>query len=147
MSSETGSRRARARATRERIVESAFRLMSERGYSATTLTAIAKDASVAVQTIYFLFHSKPELLRDAFAYAVQGDHASVSSSRRPRFEEMRAEPDLPKAVRILIAAVMDVFRRAGPLRSAFQALADDPETAAFHARGEQERHEGYGRIL
>jgi len=147
MVSEAGSRRARARATRERIVESAFRLMSEQGYSATTLTAVAKDAGVAVQTIYFLFHSKPELLRDAFAYAVQGDHTPVSPGERTWFEKMRAEPNLPKALRILIGAMVEIFRRASPLRSAFQALADDPETAAFHARGEQERHEGYGRIL
>lgn len=140
-------RKARARATRERIVEAAFRLMSKRGYGPTTITEIASEAGVAVQTVYFLFHNKAALLRDVFTFAVQGDHESTEPGQRAWFEKMRREPDPRQAIEIAVSATAEIFRRVSPLRAAFQMLADDPETVAFHKHGEQLRHDGYRRIV
>ncbi len=49
---------------------------------------IAVQASVAVQTVYFLFHNKPALMRAAFEYAVHGDHLRMSPAQRPWFMAM-----------------------------------------------------------
>ena len=56
------NRRDRAKATRRRIAEAALHRFSEQGYAATTMDAIARDAGVAVQTVYFTFHTKAEVL-------------------------------------------------------------------------------------
>src|SRR5437763_1750044 len=57
------SRKERAGETRRRMLEAASRLFSRRGYANTTLKSVAAEAGVAVQTVYFTFHSKAELLQ------------------------------------------------------------------------------------
>ena len=63
------TRRERAKATRRRIAEAALARFSGQGYAATTMDAIAADASIAVQTVYFTFHTKAELLIAALKIA------------------------------------------------------------------------------
>ncbi len=66
------TRRERAKATRRRIAEAALARFSGQGYAATTMDAIAGDAGVAVQTVYFTFHTKAELLIAALKIAAVG---------------------------------------------------------------------------
>lgn len=47
---------------REAILESAFRLFSERGYSETSLPAIARAAGMSTANVYIYFESKIEIL-------------------------------------------------------------------------------------
>ena len=56
-------REERAAVTRGRITDAARRLFRSRGYGATTLTDVAREAGVAVQTIYAVYRSKPGILR------------------------------------------------------------------------------------
>jgi AcrR family transcriptional regulator len=51
------TRHERAPATRQRITRVAYALFSERGYAETTMAEIAEAAGVAVQTVYFAFHT------------------------------------------------------------------------------------------
>lgn len=55
-------RAAQSAATRAAIVASARRLFAEQGYASTSIEAIARDAQVAVQTIYAIFGSKRAML-------------------------------------------------------------------------------------
>jgi len=56
-------REERAAVTRARITDAARRLFRTRGYGATTLTDVAGEADVAVQTIYAVYRSKSGILR------------------------------------------------------------------------------------
>ncbi|MHB8459146.1 MAG: TetR/AcrR family transcriptional regulator [Candidatus Limnocylindrales bacterium] len=56
-------REERAAVTRGRITNAARQLFRSQGYGATTLTAVAWEAGVAVQTIYAVYRSKPGILR------------------------------------------------------------------------------------
>ena len=60
------SRRARAEEeraeTRRRVVEAARRLFLEKGYVATTMADIRKEAGVAIQSVYNAGRSKADLL-------------------------------------------------------------------------------------
>jgi AcrR family transcriptional regulator len=47
---------------RDAILESAFRLFSEQGYSDTTLPAIARAAGISTANVYIYFASKLEIL-------------------------------------------------------------------------------------
>ena len=55
-------RAERARVTRERIAAAARQLFRRHGYAATTLTDIAAEAGVAVQTVYAVYGSKAGIL-------------------------------------------------------------------------------------
>jgi AcrR family transcriptional regulator len=57
------TRAERAAATRARILAAARSLFGTRGYGATTLTEIAAEADVAIQTVYAVFRSKHGILR------------------------------------------------------------------------------------
>jgi AcrR family transcriptional regulator len=73
------NRKLRARQTRARIAASAARLFAERGYLGTPMDAIAAEAGVAVQTVYFAFRTKPELLIAAYDQAVLGNLDTVGA--------------------------------------------------------------------
>ena len=55
--------RAKGEQTRQLILETALRLFRERGYTETTMRAIAKEAGVAVGNAYYYFDSKEHLIQ------------------------------------------------------------------------------------
>ena len=60
--SEPTYRQVQASATRDRIAEAARRLFAEHGYGATSMAAVAREAGVAVRTVYSAFGAKREIL-------------------------------------------------------------------------------------
>jgi AcrR family transcriptional regulator len=55
-------RQAQAGETRRQILEAAHELFIERGYAGTTIEAIAKEAGVALKTVYAIFKNKWKIL-------------------------------------------------------------------------------------
>jgi AcrR family transcriptional regulator len=138
------SRKQRARATRRRMVEAAYRLFCQRGLG-VPLTAVAAEAGVAVQTVYFTFHTKVELLREALQYAVHGDDRPEPPHERPWFTQMVAEPDPRRAVDILLLGTQGIYDRLAPLAAVFHS--GDPEVAAMWRHSEELRHTGMGLMV
>ena len=75
-------RRARATATRARVVEAAMALFIERGYVATTIDAIAERADVSAETIYSTFGNKRALRRGSSMSRSRAPATPVRSSTR-----------------------------------------------------------------
>jgi len=138
-STKGDGRTARSRATRRRITEAAYKLFCERGFG-VPMTAIAEEAGVAVQTLYFSFHTKLDLLSAALQLAVLGDDRPVPPHEREWFAEMVAETDPRAALRILLEGTQGIYDRLGPLAGVF--ATNDPEVAAMWARSEELRLEG-----
>lgn len=138
------ARRGRARLTRRRMVEAAYRLFSEQGYS-VPLTAIAGEAGVAIQTIFFTFHTKQELLSEALTLAVLGDERPLAPHEREWFEAFAAEPDPRLAVGILVDNTQAIFERVAPLLGVFRT--SDPDVAEMWRHSEDLRHEGYRKVV
>lgn len=67
------TRKERSERTRRAIVQAATDEFRASGYHGTTMAAIARRAGVAVQTVYFVFHTKPLLLTATIDQAVMGD--------------------------------------------------------------------------
>ena len=138
-------RKERARATRRRMVEAAYRLFSEHGYT-VPLTDVAREAEVAVQTLYFTFHTKAELLQEVLQLAVLGDDLPMAPYERPWFGKMVAEPDPRKAAQIFVDASTAIFERVGPLSPSI-TRSGDPEVDALWSHSEQLRLDGYRRVM
>jgi AcrR family transcriptional regulator len=142
------TRKERAAATRERILAAAYEAFVESGFQATTMPSIAERAGVAVQTVYFVFHSKTELLRAVSDAAVIG----VSDPRPPNLAEWyqaavnAADPE--QALAAFAAGVATILDRMGPLTPVLaSAAALEPMIAEHLAHTEQLRVEGYGAFI
>ena len=142
------SRRDRARATRLRITKAAYALFCERGYAGTTMADVAAAADVAVQTVYFTFHTKSELLSRAYDLAVLGEGDPLPPEQQPWHARMIAEPNLVPALRIVVEGIGEILSRATPLDTVVRAGAgSDPDTARIRALHEGWRADGYRRML
>jgi len=145
------SRRGRAKATHWRIIKAAYRLFCAQGYAGTTMAEIADAAGVAVQTVYFAFHTKATLLSRAYDFAVMGEEEPQIPQRQAWYQAMTAEPDVTQALRHFVTGVGEITRRVTPLSLAAQAAADgDPDTArvmAFHDRMQADAYREVVQLL
>jgi AcrR family transcriptional regulator len=151
-------RRQRALATRRRILKAAYRLFCANGYVATTMDAIAAEAGVAVQTLYFTFHTKGAMLSETLGAVIMGFDKWVGQPREPfdpaeapkRFEwysAFEAEPDARRALAIFVENSEETMRLGGALVAVLQAAASDPDAASVHAIGERRRVDSSRTIL
>jgi AcrR family transcriptional regulator len=129
-------------------MRAAYTLFCEQGYAATTMAQVAKAAGVAVQTVYFTFHTKPALLSRAYEVAVGGEPEPVIPEQQPWYAEMLAAPDITVALRAFVTGGGEIMRRVTPLyfaaRVAATADADAGRVMAFHESG---RANGYRDAL
>ncbi|WP_214108481.1 TetR/AcrR family transcriptional regulator [Acrocarpospora catenulata] len=132
--------------TRARMIDAAYRLFTQRGYPATTMADIAAEAGVAVQTLYFTFRTKAELLQNVYERAVIGD-ADAPPEHQPWYAAMMAAPELDEALRILIDAVAAVLARTAPLDDYVKAASHDPEPARIRAHNEHLRRESWTQFI
>jgi AcrR family transcriptional regulator len=132
--------REKSRATRRRIREAAERLFVRHGYLATTIEAIAAEASVAVQTVYFVFGTKRALLAEVLDVATAGDEAPVPILERPWVDQARREADPRRAVRLIAHHGCRIVARLAPVYEVVHgAAAADQDIAALLRRDQQRR--------
>jgi AcrR family transcriptional regulator len=72
MAGATGSMGPKAERTRARILDSALRLFAERGYEATTMRDVAREAGASVGLAYRYFASKDEFALALFEELAEG---------------------------------------------------------------------------
>lgn len=141
-------RRRRAHATRLRITRAASALFRDRGYTGTTMADIAGAAGVAVQTVYFVFHTKSDVLSASYDLAVRGDQDPAPPQDQEWYRRAVAEPGVAAAVRSVVEGAGGIVRRVAPLDLAARAAAaSDPDATRFLARNEQMRADGYGEMI
>jgi len=139
---DSGGRREAAAKRQTLILESARRLFEHRGYSATTMEAIAGEAGVAVETVYLAFKTKASLLSRVVDVALAGDEAPVALPERPIFQEVRAEKDQRRQLELLARNARMVLERAGPLQWALlMESGTEPEIADLVERNHRRRLE------
>lgn len=140
--------RARSRATRLRITKAATSLFRDRGYTRTTMADIAHSAGVAVQTVYFVFHTKTEVLNSAYGLAVMGEDEPAVPQEQAWYRQAVTEPDATTAVLLVVAGLGEILRRVAPLDRAIRtAAAGDTDAASFLAQNEAWRAEGYREMV
>jgi AcrR family transcriptional regulator len=142
-----GPRAARARETRRRVIDAALRLFVEEGYTPTTMSAIAREAGVAVQTLYLSFGSKAKILSAALDLAIVGDDAPVPLIERPWVQELRAGEDGRRAVGLLCREAARLFRRVAPLHVAIRAATGDAEVAVLLEQDQRNRYASQRQLV
>ncbi|MDF3289153.1 MULTISPECIES: TetR/AcrR family transcriptional regulator [Streptomyces] len=112
---KTDGRRARAELTRARMLDAAMRLFVENGYGATTIESIAREAGVAVQTMYFSFGNKQKILKELIDRHVAGDDDPVPTLERPWVAEALDAPDPVEQLRLQARGAREIYERVGGL--------------------------------
>ena len=141
------SRRERAARTRRAIVAAAAHEFRASGYHGTTMAAIAKRAGVAVQTVYFVFHTKPALLTATIDDAVMGGEP-LPPEATAWWQEATTTPDGARALSVFVTEVTVINARAASLdRVAVAAATTDPEVGDVLAHHEQLRTTGFGAFV
>ena len=140
-------RRRKAEATRRKILRAAHVEFLGSGFHGATMAAIAKRAGVAVQTVYFVFHTKPELISAVIDAAVLGEE-STPPEETDWWEAMEAEADPAEALRIFVRGAAPLFSRAAPISEVLRAAAlTDEEVRRTHEHHEEMRYSGYRQIV
>lgn len=142
------SRREKAQATRTAILRAAQEEFVENGFHGATITAIAKRAGVAPQTVYFVFHTKAELISAVIDTAVMGEEDPQAPEETPWFAAMLAEPDPAECVRMFVRGAGEVYARASFVGEVLHAAAlTDEEVRSTHEHHEELRHTAYRGVV
>jgi len=108
-------RQAQAGETRRQILEAAHKLFIEHGYAGATIEAIAKEAGVALKTVYAVFKNKRKILVTLL---------NISSSTS-------GEENIPVLERAGPKAVSQERDQRRQLQMFAQVIADNMEGAAY----------------
>jgi AcrR family transcriptional regulator len=127
-------RRQAAARTRAAILDAARELFSERGYTATPMTAIAERAGVALDTVYASVGRKPELARLLIETAISGTDQAIPAAQRGYVRAIQAAPDADTKIAVYAAAVTAIAPRLAIVLAIIQQAAPaEPELAALWA--------------
>lgn len=145
---KTSLRRERARATRERILAVAYQLFATSGYQATTMPDIAAAAGIAVQTVYFVFHTKATLLEQVYATAVLGAE-QIRPIDSEWYRRAVTDPNPSRSLATMLTGVLSVASRLAPLAATMETI-DDADVRAVRTEKEALRrhlHRSYVEYL
>lgn len=136
-------RREQARRTRWTVLEAARRLFLAQGYAATTITAIAAEAAVSVETVYKAFGNKAGLLKSVFDVSIVGDDEPVPLAQRERIRRLQAEEDPRRKLAMYGEHLSETSWRSVPVQLLVRAAAaSDPAAAAVWEDMSAERLSG-----
>ena len=137
-----GHRQRQALATRQQIGLAARRLFAERGYVATTISAISETADIPVQTIYSALGSKAAILEQIAAAAVSDldvdrHHAEAIDSPDPA-AGLRIVATLQRRQYEVMYDVIAIY---------LEAARTDPQIATATAVIQQNRERAFRRHM
>jgi TetR/AcrR family transcriptional regulator of autoinduction and epiphytic fitness len=142
-----GRRARKALETRRRVLDAAEALFTRDGYAATTMTAIADRADVAVQTLYAVFGNKRTILTELIDARVIGDDHAGSLPGRADWQAMERERDPHRQLALFAQIATRIGNRSAAINEIMaQAAAADPQIAAIYQQQRQSRYKDERRI-
>ena len=142
------ARKDRAKATRRRIVDCAYRLFCDKGYASTTMESIADASGVAVQTVYYVFRTKAQLLQEVIEVAAAGQHDPLPVMQRPWMQEALTTSDAARSLALNVEHGVDIYARVAPLGPAVQMAASlDPDIETYWRAIADGRRRGMSQLV
>ena len=140
------TRRERAAATRERIVAAATAVFTEAGYGGARMNDVASRAGVAVQTVYFAFHTKGELLQACFERAVLGPE-KVPPAEQAFYAKLLGARSGRAAIAAFVEGNTAINERAAAIKVVAASVPHEPDAAAVVENSEKLRRQGLAEIV
>jgi AcrR family transcriptional regulator len=144
---DASSRQQQARETRDRVLAVARRLFVERGYAATSIALVAREAGVSAPTVFAQFSSKVNLLKEAVDTAIAGDTEDRPMRERPVLQRIHEASTFDAMTERMADAFAEVAERSYPIYAVVFGAADaDPQIAALLAELDRQRLVGAGLL-
>ena len=144
---DNSRRQAQVRAARAEVVTAARELFVARGYSATTVEAVAAAAGIPQATIYRHFGGKRGILTAVLDVAFGGDDEPVEYQHRQQVRAALTDPDPAGMLDAFARMHPGVVARSAPIQQVLaEAAAADPDAAELLALARNQRHTGQSRI-
>ena len=128
-------RAQKAHITRRTMIDSARELFVGQGYALTTMDQIALRAGVAVQTVYYTFKSKGQLLCEVVEVTAAGGDTPVPVPQRPWAIEMLSATSGPRVLALGVEHGTAIYERVAVLWPAVRAAAAADPTVEQYWRG------------
>ncbi|WP_026928927.1 TetR/AcrR family transcriptional regulator [Glycomyces tenuis] len=126
-------RRAQAHQTRAAIADAARRLFVARGWAATTVREVAREAGVSVPTVYAAYRNKKGLIQ------ALADAADLSADLPRMLDELEDSAEPERHLAAMAAYDRRLFERSGDLIALIrEAGRGEPDLAAFYRSGRRE---------
>jgi AcrR family transcriptional regulator len=123
-------REQRAADTRTRIIDAARYLFADRGFAGTTIAVIAKHAGVATPTVYAVFSSKAEIVRELI------ERLETEADGETWQGRIADEPDPKRKLDIYAAWHRALFSGGKDVLRAATYAGDDPAVVDLRAQGD-----------
>lgn len=134
-------RQLQAQLTRQKVLEAARRLFAARGYAATSLPDIAREAQVSAPTVTAVFGTKARLLTGLVHLVVRGDAESAPLTERPWWQAMLAERDPRRQLALHAANIRHIHERSADVAAIVAGAATaDADIAALLRQLASGRH-------
>lgn len=127
---DSPTRRANAEQTRLAVLAAARELFAARGWAGTSVAAVAREAGVAVDTVYASVGRKPALLVAVVDMELAGSDRPVAAEERDYVIRIRAASSAAERIRTYAAALAERLPRVVPLLLALKSAAAADEECA-----------------
>lgn len=140
-------REERAQCTRRAILDAARTLLVEQGYGRLTMQAVAREAGVALDTVYESVGRKPVLVRLLVETAISGQDEAVPADEREYVRRILAAPTAREKIAIYADAVRHILPRLAPIVVALSDAASAyPDLAVLWEEIAERRAANMGRF-
>ena len=141
-------RREKAESTRRRLIHAAHKEFLDNGFHGATMAAIARRAGVAGQTVYFVFHTKAELLSAVIDAAVMGEDPPTIPQDTDWWAAMHAATSAEEVLREFVRGAGGLLARAARISEVLRAAAlTDPEVRVIFDRHDHLQVTGYRQVV
>ncbi len=140
------------------MVQAAYDLFCANGYLGTTISAVAKEAAVAVPTVYYTFGTKAALLDESLGAAIAGfDRWPEPPTGQVEITELlpwhgwwaefEAASTSAAALDIFVTHGVGILQRVGPLITAMHGATGDTDAAEVVTTAEERRVDSYREVV
>ena len=144
---DASARRAASVERRARILAAARALFLAHGYAATTMSAIARESDVNIDTVYTLVGRKPALFRLLVETAISGVGVPVPAEERDYVRAIQAEESAEGKLTLYAESLPAIHARLAPLVDTLKAAgAAEPELAALWEEIAERRRGNMSRL-
>lgn len=133
------------------MLAAAEALFLQKGWIATTIAAIAREAGVSKETIYATFGTKTAILHELIERAVRGATLGTPLIQQEEIQQLRKVTDQARQISIFASGIAEVLARVAPLmdvaRVAAQTDAAMAELYLTLQRGRRRNLEWFAEAL
>jgi AcrR family transcriptional regulator len=144
---QSALRAERADATRAAILRAARELFLRRGWTGTTMSDIARAATVSPDTVYASVGRKEQVFTLLLEQAISGSDAPAPAEARDYVRRIRAEADAEGKLRTYALALTEIHPRLAPLMAVARAAGPGQQAVTRAWRAISDRRAANMRLL